>query len=65
MAGSPRHKARATAGGLELGIASSPMPTSPAPMLCTLVNSAFDSPEWTFEPKFDGCASSPASTAAG
>jgi bifunctional non-homologous end joining protein LigD len=23
-------------------------------MLCTLVDSAFDSPEWAFEPKFDG-----------
>jgi bifunctional non-homologous end joining protein LigD len=23
-------------------------------MLCTLVDSAFDSPDWTFEPKFDG-----------
>ena len=40
--------------GLELGIASSPMPEAPAPMLCTLVDSAFDSPDWTFEPKFDG-----------
>lgn len=27
---------------------------APAPMLCTLVDSAFDSPDWTFEPKFDG-----------
>src|SRR5690242_6924999 len=32
----------------------SPMPEAPAPMLCTLVDSAFDSPDWTFEPKFDG-----------
>jgi bifunctional non-homologous end joining protein LigD len=23
-------------------------------MLCTLVDAAFDSPDWTFEPKFDG-----------
>jgi bifunctional non-homologous end joining protein LigD len=23
-------------------------------MLCTLINAAFDSPDWTFEPKFDG-----------
>ena len=30
------------------------MPDAPAPMLCTLVDSAFDSPDWTFEPKFDG-----------
>src|SRR3954463_3850320 len=35
-------------------IAPSPMPDAPAPMLCTLVDSAFDSPDWTFEPKFDG-----------
>ena len=26
----------------------------PSPMLCTLVDEAFDSPDWTFEPKFDG-----------
>src|SRR3954451_22718435 len=32
----------------------SPMPDAPAPMLCTLVDAAFDSPDWTFEPKFDG-----------
>ena len=31
-----------------------PMPTAPAPMLCTLVDRPFDSPEWVFEPKFDG-----------
>ena len=30
------------------------MPDSPAPMFCTLVDAAFDSPDWTFEPKFDG-----------
>jgi bifunctional non-homologous end joining protein LigD len=30
------------------------MPDAPAPMLCTLVDVAFDSPDWTFEPKFDG-----------
>src|SRR4051794_4826733 len=35
-------------------IAPSPMPDAPAPMLCTLVDAAFDSPDWTFEPKFDG-----------
>src|SRR5689334_7043709 len=40
--------------GRELGIPPSPMPDAPAPMLCTLVDSAFDSPDWTFEPKFDG-----------
>src|SRR5947209_7089198 len=33
---------------------SSPMPDAPAPMLCTLVDHAFDGPDWTFEPKFDG-----------
>src|SRR5947209_14059482 len=32
----------------------SPMPEAPAPMLCTLVDVAFDSPDWTFELKFDG-----------
>src|SRR5262249_36597656 len=32
----------------------SPMPETPAPMLCTLVDTAFDDPDWTFEPKFDG-----------
>src|SRR3954464_9577317 len=26
----------------------------PSPMLCTLVDRAFDGPEWTFEPRFDG-----------
>ena len=31
-----------------------PMPTAPVPMLCTLVDRAFDSPDWIFEPKFDG-----------
>ena len=30
------------------------LPTAPAPMLCTLVDHAFDSDEWIFEPKFDG-----------
>ena len=25
-----------------------------SPMLCTLVDRAFDGPKWTFEPKFDG-----------
>src|SRR5438309_11389738 len=35
-------------------IAPSPLPEAPAPMLCTLVDAAFDSPDWTFEPKFDG-----------
>src|SRR5438067_2306496 len=34
--------------------APSPMPDAPAPMLCPLIDSAFDSPDWTFEPKFDG-----------
>lgn len=42
MAGSARRKP------------SDPMPDAPAPMLCTLVDAAFDSPDWTFEPKFDG-----------
>src|SRR4051812_39233693 len=32
----------------------SPSPDVPAPMLCTLVDRAFDSPDWAFEPKFDG-----------
>jgi bifunctional non-homologous end joining protein LigD len=32
----------------------SPMPEAPAPMLCTLVDAAFDSSDWAFEPKFDG-----------
>src|SRR3954449_129450 len=26
----------------------------PSPMLCTLVDKAFDGAKWTFEPKFDG-----------
>jgi bifunctional non-homologous end joining protein LigD len=30
------------------------MPTSPKPMLCTLVDEAFDEPSWIFEPKYDG-----------
>ena len=30
------------------------MPAEPEPMLCTLVDEAFDGPSWTFEPKFDG-----------
>jgi bifunctional non-homologous end joining protein LigD len=30
------------------------MPDAPAPMLCTLIDAAFDNPDWTFEPKFDG-----------
>ena len=30
------------------------MPESPVPMLCTLVDRPFDSPDWIFEPKFDG-----------
>ena len=34
--------------------APSPMPDEPSPMLCTLVDRAFDGPEWTFEPKLDG-----------
>ena len=51
MAGRARHSAVSFAG---LDIASSPMPDAPAPMLCTLVDTAFDSPDWTFEPKFDG-----------
>ncbi|MGB2611256.1 MAG: non-homologous end-joining DNA ligase, partial [Isosphaeraceae bacterium] len=51
MAGRARHSAVSFAG---LDIASSPMLDAPAPMLCTLVDSAFDSPDWTFEPKFDG-----------
>ena len=51
MAGRARHSAVSFAG---LDIASSPMLDAPAPMLCTLVDSAFDSPDGTFEPKFDG-----------
>jgi bifunctional non-homologous end joining protein LigD len=31
-----------------------PMPDVSSPMLCTLVDTAFDDPDWTFEPKFDG-----------
>ncbi len=36
------------------GVPKAPMPEAPAPMLCTLVDRPFDSPEWAFEPKFDG-----------
>ena len=35
-------------------LAPSPIPANPAPMLCTLIDQAFDAPTWTFEPKFDG-----------
>jgi bifunctional non-homologous end joining protein LigD len=52
MAGRDRRKP--TEAGFGLGIEASAMPDAPAPMLCTLVDSAFDSPDWTFEPKFDG-----------
>src|SRR5437764_11510701 len=31
-----------------------PMPAFVPPMLCTLVDKPFDSPDWIFEPKFDG-----------
>jgi bifunctional non-homologous end joining protein LigD len=30
------------------------MPAEASPMLCTLVDQAFDGPKWTFEPKLDG-----------
>jgi bifunctional non-homologous end joining protein LigD len=36
------------------GLPKASMPAAPAPMLCTLVDRAFDSPKWIFEPKFDG-----------
>ncbi len=36
------------------GLPKASMPPAPAPMLCTLVDRAFDSPDWIFEPKFDG-----------
>src|SRR4051812_3268179 len=52
MAGRDRRKP--SEAGLGLGIEPSAMPDAPAPMLCTLVDRAFDGPEWTFEPKFDG-----------
>src|SRR5688572_20174730 len=35
------------------GSKRSPMPASPAMMLCTLVGKAFDDPQWIFEPKLD------------
>ncbi len=31
-----------------------PLPQNPSPMMCTLVEKAFDQPDWLFEPKFDG-----------
>ncbi|HEX6511065.1 MAG TPA: non-homologous end-joining DNA ligase, partial [Chloroflexota bacterium] len=31
-----------------------PLPPAPRPMLATLVDKAFDHPDWIFEPKFDG-----------
>jgi len=37
--------------GSDRRLSSDPMPHPPAPMLCTLVDAAFDSPDWTFEPK--------------
>src|SRR3954454_2432766 len=52
MAGRDRRKP--SEAGLDLGIEPSAIPDAPAPMLCTLVDSAFDSLDWTFEPKFDG-----------
>ncbi len=36
------------------GLAPGPMPTDPAPMLCTLVERPPDDPRWIFEPKYDG-----------
>src|SRR5579871_6815200 len=35
-------------------LSPTPMPQSPAPMLCTLVSEPIDSPDWIFETKFDG-----------
>jgi ATP-dependent DNA ligase len=40
--------------GLVAGLAPSPAPAAPAPMRCTLVDAACDSPGWVFEPKLDG-----------
>src|SRR3954469_5220529 len=56
MAGRPRRKTADAALFAELAreIEPSPMPDAPAPMLCTLVDAAFDSPDWAFEPKLDG-----------
>ena len=46
--------ARPRKAGALAGLPETALPTAPAPMLCTLVDAAFDSPDWTFEPKFDG-----------
>jgi len=56
MAGRPRRKIADAGLFAELAreIEPSPMPDAPAPMLCTLVDAAFDSPDWAFEPKLDG-----------
>jgi bifunctional non-homologous end joining protein LigD len=56
MAGGPRRKTvdAGLLAGLACEIEPSPMPDAPAPMLCTLVDAAFDSPDWAFEPKLDG-----------
>src|SRR3954469_21284491 len=56
MAGRPRRKTADAALFAELAreIEPSPMPAAPAPMLCTLVDAAFDSPDWAFESKLDG-----------
>src|SRR4051794_28244689 len=49
-----RPRRAAVVAGNESTTSLSRIPDAPAPMLCTLVDSAFDSPDWTFEPKFDG-----------
>jgi len=51
----PAHPRRADAVTQNLRTSPpSPSPDVPAPMLCTLVDAPFDSPDWTFEPKFEG-----------
>src|SRR4051812_14806165 len=58
MANRPRRNLLENQGGsiaeIVGGIAPSPLPDLPAPMLCTLIDTAFDGPGWTFEPKYDG-----------
>src|SRR3954452_17721805 len=56
MAGRPRRKTADAGSFAEIAreIEPSPLPDAPEPMLCTLVDAAFDSPDWAFEPKFDG-----------
>src|SRR5438067_2004023 len=49
-----RPRRAAVVAGTEPATSPSLMSEAPAPMLCTLIDHAFDGPDWAFEPKFDG-----------